>query len=236
MNQPPRTHLDDEQLMDAYYGEFDASSHLSACSECRGKFDRLTEVLDSFKQYPTPQRGPGHGSAVWTSLLPKLPPDRPPHRWWLRWWMLAPAFVALLALAFITGRLAERSHPTGISEKARERVLLMSLSDHLEQSQIVLANVANAAPRAADLPFERDRAHELLGVNRLLRQTATRLGDIADAALLDELERVLLDVANGPDQTSPADLERTQQQIEQEGLLFRVRVTSVASRERGEKL
>lgn len=148
-----------------------------------------------------------------------------------------PAFAALLVIAFVSGRLMERgSRPAGISDKARERVLLISLSDHLEQSQIVLANVANASPGSAGLSDERDRAHELLGANRLLRQAALRLNDFADAALLDELERVLLDVANSPIRSSPADLEQVQQRIEHEGLLFRVRVTSTASRERGQKL
>jgi hypothetical protein len=144
--------------------------------------------------------------------------------------------VALLVAAFLGGRLAERTAPNGISQQSRERVLLMSLSDHLERAQIVLANVANASPDAADLGDERDRAHELLGANRLLRQSAERLGDVTDASLLDELERVLLSVANSPNRLSLVDLERTQQQIEREGLLFRVRVTSAASRERGERL
>lgn len=238
MSEFPMKHLEEEQLVDAYYGEFDASGHLTACGECRGRFERLREVLDAFNEFPIPERDAGHGSEVWTRLLPKLPADRP-QRWWHRWWILTPAFAAMLTLAFVTGRLIERgsgSHADGISEKARERVLLISLSDHLEQSQIVLANVANAAPGTADLADERDRAHELLGANRLLRQTAARLGDYADAALLDELERVLLDVANSPVHSSPADVERVQQRIEQEGLLFRVRVTSTASREKGQKL
>jgi hypothetical protein len=229
-------HLSDEEVIDAYYGEFDASGHLAVCDECRGRFDRLREVLNSFNQYPIPERDAGHGAAVWTRLLPKLPPDRAPRRW-LRWWTLTPAFAALLIIAFVTGRLTERSsNSPGISEKARERVLLISLSDHLEESQIVLANIANASPGAADLADERDRAHELLGANRLLRQTAARLGDFTDAALLDELERVLLDVANGPDRTSSLDLERIQQRIEQGGLLFRVRITSTASRKKGQEL
>lgn len=235
MNEVPTKHLDDEQLLEAYYGGFDAGGHLTTCHECRANFDRLREVLDALNQYPIPHRDAGHGSAVWTALLPKLPRDRE-HRIWNRWWMLAPAFAALLTIAFVTGRLTERGQTTGIPEKARERVLLMSLSDHLEQSQIVLANVANADSGRTDGGSERDRAHELLGANRLLRQTAVRLGDAADAALLDDLERVLLEIANGPDRLSRADLERRQQQIDQEGLLFKVRVTSIASRERGEKL
>jgi hypothetical protein len=236
MNRLPAAHLNDEQLTDAYYGEFDASGHLTVCDECRGRFDRLRDVLDSFNEYPIPERDAGYGSAVWSKLLPQLPPDRP-RRLWLRWWTLGPAFAALLVIAFVTGRLTERnSNAHGISEKARERVLLISLSDYLEQSQIVLANVENAAPGTADVAGERDRAHELLGANRLLRQAAERLGDFADAALLDELERVLLDVANSPVRSSPAELEQIQQRIEGEGLLFRVRITSTASRERGQKL
>ena len=65
----------------------------------------------------------------------------------------------------------------------------MSLGDHFAQAQIVLANLAHAGAGDSNIPDERDRAHELLGANRLLRQTATRLGDTADAALLGELER-----------------------------------------------
>lgn len=231
----PVPHLNDEQLMDAYYGESGFFEHLNVCPECRSQLDHLREVLDTFHHHPVPPRDPAYGAAVWTRLLPKLPPGHQPQVW-RRWWILMPAFAAILVMAFVTGRLVERGHPVGISTKARERVLLMSLSDHLEQSQIVLTNVANAEPEAADLGNERDRAHELLGANRLLRQTAIHLGDAADAALLDELERFLLVVANSPPRLSPADLERTQQQIKEEGLLFRVRVTSTAAREKGGKL
>jgi hypothetical protein len=236
MSRTPIQHLDSEQLMDAYYGERDASEHLATCAECRDQFERLREMLDAFREYPVPGRDDGYGSAVWTRLLPQLPASGRRWRSLLRWWMLTPAFAALLVVAFLGGRLAEHSTPNGPTQKARERVLLMSLSDHLEQAQIVLANVANASPDAADLGDERDRAHELLGANRLLRQTAARLGDMTDASLLEELERVLLAVANSPNRLAPIELERTQYQIEREGLLFRVRVTSVASRERGERL
>lgn len=82
-----------------------------------------------------------------------------------------------------------------------------------------------------DLGDERDRARELVGENRLLRQTATRTGDLSDAALLDELERTLLDIANGP-----ANLEMLQQRIENEGLLFKVRIIETNVRQKGQQL
>ncbi len=100
----------------------------------------------------------------------------------------------------------------------------------------MLAEIENAAPDRDEFKDERDRAHELLGANRLLRQTALRLGDRTDAALLDELERVLLDVANSPPKMEAVNLKRLQKRIGHEGLLFRVRITSTDSRERGQKL
>jgi hypothetical protein len=115
-------------------------------------------------------------------------------------------------------------------------VLLLSLSEHLERSQIVLTELANASPGSSDLLEERDRARELVGANRLLRQTAVRLGDHQDAAVLDELEHVLLEVANAPDAPSNEDTMRVQQRIAQNELLFKVRITSTDARERGLRL
>ncbi len=237
-------HLSDEELLEGYYGEAQLDPHLSECVKCRTRLAALTEMLDALREYPVPPRQHNYGSQVWARIAPQLPERTPWFRSWKFQWAAAPALAALLLVAFFAGRVSERqtsnsvpaARNTGISEKSRERVLLLSLSDHLERSQIVLAEIENAAPGSSGFSSERDRAHELLGANRLLRQTATRLGDRTDAALLDELERVLLDVANSPSALDGADLERLQERIGRQGLLFRVRITSTNSRERGQKL
>lgn len=231
------THLSEDQLLDTYYAEElppEPRHHLTVCSECRANFAALTHTLDRLRDYQPPERGADYAGQVWSRLLPVLPPVKRP-RSWFNWWSMAPVFASLLAIAFLVGRFTVRSsrpESVEISDKSRERVLLFSLSDHLERSQIVLSEIANAAPGSSEFTSERDRAHELIGANRLLRQTAIRLGDRKDAALLDELERVLLDVANG----APEDLDSLQRRIDQKGLLFKVRITSADTRERGQKL
>ena len=229
-------HLNEEQMVDAYYGEIpeDEAQHLAECEECRALFERQREVLDAVREYPVPERGPGYGGEVWTKLLPRLPKQRQKRTWWL----FIPAFATMFAVAFLAGRWMERSAPVNASipEKARERVLLLSLSEHLERSQIVLTELANAAPGSSDLLEERDRARELIGANRLLRQTATRLRDRQDAAVLEDLEHVLLEVANAPDAPTNEDTVRVQQRIAQNELLFKVRITSTDARERGLRL
>jgi hypothetical protein len=229
------SHLTEEQLVDAYYGAIpeDHARHLTECEECRALFEKQREMLDGLREYPVPERGIGYGGEVWTKLLPRLP--KPRQKW--AWWMLVPAFAAMLTAAFLAGRWTERSTAVaGIPEKARERVLLLSLSEHLERSQIVLTELANASPGSSDLLEERDRARELVGANRLLRQTAARLGDHQDAAVLEELEHVLLEVANAPDAPTNEDTMRVQQRIAQNELLFKVRITSTDARERGLRL
>ena len=112
----------------------------------------------------------------------------------------------------------------------------MVIGDHLDRSQILLTELVNASPGSIDLRDERDRARDLLNENRLLRQTAARTGDPSHAALLDELERVLLDIANTGPSSSPADLEALQRRIGSEGLLFKVRIVDANIREKGQKI
>jgi hypothetical protein len=83
-----------------------------------------------------------------------------------------------------------------------------------------------------NISAEQRRAEDLLDENRLYRQTAVQEGDTALASVLDELERVLLDVAHSPDEVTPAQLEKIRQKIEARGILFKVRVVGRELQER----
>jgi hypothetical protein len=88
---------------------------------------------------------------------------------------------------------------------------------------VELAN-AEAGKAGIDITEEQDRARDLLEANRLYRQSAKRAGDPAVTAVLDELERVLIEIANSPSDLSQQRLAELQQQIQDQGILFKVRV------------
>jgi hypothetical protein len=93
----------------------------------------------------------------------------------------------------------------------------------------LLMELSNAEPRDSkqkqvNISTEQHRAEDLLEENRLYRQTALREGDTQLASVLDDLERVLLDVAHSPDEVTPAQFEAIRQRIESQGILFKVRV------------
>ncbi len=92
----------------------------------------------------------------------------------------------------------------------RERILLIDLGEHLDRSQRVLVELVTAEGAAADFAGERNRAEQLLWANRLYRETAAVTGDASVVDLLDQLERVLVEVAASPSNPSRARVGRRQ--------------------------
>ncbi len=229
-------HLKEEQLLAEYYGELDQKrrGHLAECGECRAELELLTRLLNLTRDYPVPERGESYGQEVWARVEPKL--AQKPRRRWIRWWAITPVLAAVIVIAFVVGALTEKRRQEKFSEKTSERVLLAALSNHLDRSQILLTELANEGPSTADLNDERARARDLVYENRLLRQTARRLGDGVYVGLLDDLERVLLDVSNSPADLRPNKWAGLQQRIVDEGLLFKVRVTSIDARRKEQTL
>lgn len=211
------------------------SEHLAACEECRTEMERIEAVLAALDTLSVPDPGNDYGRCVWQQIAPRLPEKR--ERWWQTWFepkRLAAlgSVAALIAVAFVIGRWTTPRPPVETianKDQVRERVLFVAVGEHLGRSEMMLVELSNAEPkdRAAkqvNIAAEQRRAEDLLDENRLYRQTALEEGDAGLASVLDELERVLLDVAHSPEQVTPAQLESIQKKIEARGILFKVRV------------
>ena len=106
-----------------------------------------------------------------------------------------------------------------------ERVLLVAVGDYLERSQMVLVELNNANPkRSLDISSEQERAGDLVTEARLYRQTAARTGNTRISGVLDDLERVLVEITHAPSNMTKAELEALRQRLEAEGILFKIRV------------
>ena len=235
-------HLDDDDLVLAHYGEGDPQSrvHLEACSACQGRLLALGQLLGTVQAPETPERPTDYGATVWARIEPRLE-ARPAAPLVFRIFGARPlrkvagfsALAASLVLAFLLGRQFPGPAPQALTPAVRERILLVAIGDHLERSQMVLVEIANApSDGPLDVSTERASASDLVAANRLYRQTAARSGEPALAAVLEELERVLVEVAAGPEQLSKGDLGELQRRIESRGLLFKIRVVGSQVRER----
>ena len=238
-------HIGDETLVELAFGDTaanvadEAQAHLAECAECRARRDEIAETLTAASAWSAPERDEDYGAAVWARLEPRLGLGAEMPRRVRRW----PAFVAVaaaLVAAFALGRhtrtpvspSAAASAPP--AEVVRERILLVAVGEHLDRSQMVLVELANAAgrPGGVDVSAERAAASELVGEGRLYRQAAVHSDEPGVADVLDDLERVLIEVAEGPAHLDTPALERLQKRIESQGLLFKVRVVGARVRER----
>jgi len=224
-------HLSEEQLVLYYYGEAGpdgVEDHLGRCESCRGSYQALQRVLNSVDSFPVPERPAEYEAQVWRALEGKVARGR--SRAWFAWKPLlaAATMAALVAGAFFAGhRWQRRDARAAADPQVRERVLLVAVGDHLERSQMVLLELANAgAPKsgALDISYEQRAAEDLIESNRLYRATAASAGDVATTSLLDDLERVLLEIAHSPSSVSGKQLEALRKEIEDRGILVKVKL------------
>jgi hypothetical protein len=239
-------HMTEEELIAYRDGEIRErerfTGHLSECDVCRQEMDRIEAVFAALDAMPVPDPGEDYGRRVWQEISPRLPERHAP--WWhtffdLRRLVAVGAMAAIVLLAFFLGRVTKRSVPGGeIADtgKVRERVLVVAVGDHLGRSEMVLMEFVNAEPQKGqkfvNISAEQKRAEDLLEENRMYRQTAQRDGDTLMASTLDELEPILLDIANSPDQITPAQFETIQKRIAAKGILLKVRVVHQDLRQR----
>jgi hypothetical protein len=232
-------HLTEEELILRHYGEDAggaAAAHLEACTECRDALAALGAELHTLNEDDIPERDEAYGAEVWAGVRPRLRERRVLP---FRRLALPAAMAASLVLAFVLGRESRVPEPVatpapGVRETVRERILLVAVGDHLDHSRMVLIELKNAADakRPVDITSEQLRAAHLVADNRLYRQTASRAGETKLASVLDDLERILVEIANGPSQLTPAGLVSIRKRIEEGGLLFKVKVLGTQVRER----
>ena len=239
------THLTEDDCVLHYYREAGdlsaANAHLAECEACRRTFEELSKALQAMAAVDVPERGESYGAEVWARIQPRL--DAPESSSWssrlaafFTWPRLAAAgaLATLLVAAFVAGRSSAppaappvpvRAEAAPAPTAVRERILFIAVGEHLDRTQMVLAELSNIdATGPVDITAEQDWARDLVASNRLYRQTAARDGQTAVADLLGQLERVLVDIANGPATASPADLELLRERLETQGLAFKVRV------------
>ena len=238
-------HLSEDQLVLYHYHEAEdgeaIEGHLAACRSCRDSYQALQDVLAAVNTVQIPERGESYANEVWQRLRPRLAePSRSSWAFFLppRRWVPVAAVAALCLMAFLLGRFWPRPEVDiarqPISEQTRERILLVAVGDHLERSQMVLIELANAPKGQGkiDISPERERAQDLVEANRLYRQAAARAGETGMASVLDDLERALLEVAHSPSKLSSVELEEFRRRIEAQGILFKVRVIDEQVQER----
>lgn len=248
-------HPGEDDLVLLFYGdtkpdeERAMTAHLDACEVCQPVWQQIRSTLAAVDAAAVPEPPADFERVMWARVqgaLDGMPAPSTP--WWsLRIWVPAGGLAVVLLAMLTVGRYWPIAAPAGIatgdagttpasavaSTSQSERALLVAMDDHLERSELLLVEVMNGPVPGRDRQdFERATADDLLSSSRLYRQTATHTGNGQLAAMLEDLEAVLVEIARSPRTLKRQELDALRTRIEQDDLLFKVRVVTDEIRER----
>ncbi len=239
-------HPGEDDLVLLFYGDLSRedetrmTAHLEVCLTCQPMWQEIRATLNAVDSAASPEPPADFERVMWARVQRELDGMAMPQtRWWApKHWMPAAALASVFLAMFLIGRYwpAPAENAAVMADAASsqpERALLVAMDDHLERSELLLVEVMNApANDAVQLGFERATADDLLASSRLYRQTANHTGNTQLASMLEELERVLVEIARGPGELKREDLDALRQLIQQDDLIFKVRVVTDEIRER----
>jgi putative zinc finger protein len=245
---------DEELLLDYYgeatpEQRAEMRAHLGTCVDCQALDRELRGVLVLVDNEPLTEAPPGFEREMWARLEPvvsgfsrtnvvsgfsrtkevRLKADTT----WsfeLPRWALAASVAALAVGSFALGRVwdtpttSPRITTTDMRELS-ERMLRSEVEEHLERSQRVFVELVNADDSSPVLlASDRERAADLVAAGRLYRRSVEDMGDADTRDLLEDVQRVLVEIANGPEVESSNDLSDVRARITDQDLIFRLRV------------
>lgn len=236
------THFTEEELI-AYQLHEGAEEnairqHLEHCPECAAVSDSIAETLRIFSSDPVPQldldrnwqRLRGNLSVLTTETRRRFRPR------FVLWPVVGLAAAILLAVVFvgvrvtrsrdgITALLPALNHINHTNTAINGHGPLTTepvdpaMANHLDAAERLLTEV-NHTTGSLD-PATRAQAHELLLTNAVYVRSARDHGDLAQAAVLDDLGRVLTSLDNEPPKHSTLQLRV---EMNTRGLLLDLRI------------
>ena len=212
--------ITDDDLILLYYGEHDdpeLGRRVAQDAELSARMRRLSDELAVLDSLPTPDPGADFGARTWQRVGPRLTAEASPpaRRSWLEG-LLQPRFslAGLFALVLVAGIAFWLGRQVPVPDRYAtsptidsERLLASRIGDHLSEADVLLTQYANAPDQS-----EAEWAAGMVVSNRLYRRAAEAAGHDRLARLLNEMEPLLIELANESAHAEPDD-----------SLLFRIR-------------
>lgn len=241
-------------LLEKLYGglaarqEQELARHLASCPSCRATLASFQEIKQTLGAPRRPELPAHVWEGFWDRLRDRMaqePAPQPRRQWrfslgparWLPALQFAAAAVLVLLGVFI-GRNFWRSEEAPVTAKSPTLSTALPVTEAearssllLERSKILLIGVVNedfSSASAADLKRQRQVSHALLAETRELRAELRTTPDRRMLQLLDQLEVVLLQIANLEVEHDLSAVEFVREGINREGLLLKINLEELA--------
>jgi hypothetical protein len=203
--------------------------HLELCTDCANVSESIAETLRIFSADPVPQPDLDRNWQRLRGNLSVLTPESGARlrlfHWHWAWPAAGLATAALVLLVFVGIHLHHAVEPKPNYAINGHGPLTTqptdpAIANHLDAAERLLTEVNNS-PGSLD-NVTREQAHTLLLKNAVYVHTARNSGDLAEAAVLENLGRVLTTLDNEP--STPQTAWRLRLEMNTNGLLLDIRI------------
>jgi hypothetical protein len=134
---------------------------------------------------------------------------------------------------FATNRTEPVETPAAVNDEAPVRAAdaVTMTAMHFEKSELLLRSFRNVRldePGKAEVDYEKKKAQQLVYQNMMLRREADSAGDVQTATLLEDLEPILIDIANLPKEPANDDIRVIKERVERKNIVALLQVNSAA--------
>ena len=130
---------------------------------------------------------------------------------------------------FAGNRIKPGMNRNSVTDSVRATDMQALTAIHLEKSELLLRafrNIRTGDTEGAEIAYERKQAQQLIVRNMMLRREADAAGDVQVASLLENLEPILLDIANLPDEVNADDIRVINERVEKKNIVALLQVNS----------
>jgi hypothetical protein len=204
-------------------------AHLEECSVCADLSDSIAETLRVFSAETAPQPDLERNWQRLRGNLSVLDVEQPRRLTWLRSGWMWPAVGFATAFALLISSAVVRLHREAVRRPnfsinghgpLTTQPADPAIADHLDAAERLLTEVNNASGPLDETT--RNQAHDLLTKNAVFIHKARQGGDVAEAAVLENLGRVLTTVDTEP--STPHSTLRLRLEMNTSGLLLDIRI------------
>jgi predicted anti-sigma-YlaC factor YlaD len=202
--------------------------HLEDCAECSAVSESIAETLRVFSADPVPQPDLERNWQRLRGNLTVLSPEPRRRFGFVNWrwaWPAAGLAVAAVALVAIFGvRVHKTVERPNFAVNGHGPLTTQptdpAIANHLDAAERLLTEVNNTSGSLDDAT--KSQAHDLLVKNAVYVRSAHESGDLAEAAVLENLGRVLTSLDN--ESSTPQSTWRLRLEMNTNGLLLDIRI------------
>jgi hypothetical protein len=216
--------------------------HLRTCAECKKKYAAFRQVTDVMKKYRRENASSEFLHSLWSKIETEIATETIRKSTFFNklkdlvnlevWWIRYAVAVSLVITGIFIGRFLlttpKKNDVISQQETGKNAVIQAKTQRYLERSKVLLLGILNHESNTqSDFSRQRELSGNLIREAAILKEELKDSKELLLGALIDDLEKILLQIAHLEKSYDLEAVEMIQSGIRREGILFKINLEEI---------